>query len=443
MVNKKILIFILLLPFLGISQGINFEKGSFQQAFNKAKSENKVLFVDGYAVWCGPCKRMAQTVFLEEEVGAYFNTNFVSYKLDIEKGNGPKLKEKYGIQGLPGYVFIDANDEVVYRFDKAMPAAEFLKEAQNAMASANDPDSVGRLAELYNSHKTNEAFVQKYLNKLLDVKTPNYTTVLEQFLKIQKTIPESGKAMVMLLVAHQQQIVFGGQAERIINENIKTDTWKLYVRKDIREIFQKLPRRMVQQTTDYAVAMQDTTILELAIKNADKQGYTSNENQIKKTYKYYYKQVGNAEKYKALAHEDIVAYMKTIDKENLRSYYEEWLIKVANKDPDALKLTPFSVRRSNDIYVMVKDYLPFVKTETEKQDVLNWMETAYYIRPGATETMDQYANVQYIIGNKNLAIKVKEEAYQAALNEGLKRAASIKAALDLMKAGENLDLTGF
>lgn len=442
MINKKrVLLAWLLFPLLGISQGIHFEKGTFQQAFNKAKKENKILFVDGYAVWCGPCKKMAKTVFLEEEVGTYFNEHFVSYKLDIEKGNGPKLKEKYGINGLPGYVFINADDEVVYRFDKAMPTADFLEEGKKAVASANDPNSLARLVELYNKNKGDEVFVLKYLNKLLEVKTEkNYSAVLEHFLKIQKGIPEESKDMVMLLANHQKQVVFGGEAERIINENMKTEVWKQYVRKDIREIYQKMPRAMVQNTTEYAIAMRDTTILERALNNAEKAGFKTSEAQVKRTYKYYYKETENAEKYKALAREDILAYMADVDKEHLRSYYQEWLVRVEEKDPDALRLIPYAVRKSNDIYYMLKDYVPFLTTEEEKKEALSWIETAYYIRPGAAENMNQYANIQYLIGDKDLAIKVKEEAYQAGLKEGLKRVETIKAGLDLMKAGENIVL---
>ncbi|WP_083191631.1 thioredoxin family protein [Formosa haliotis] len=438
MIYKKLLLLTcLLMSFLGVSQGIHFEKGTFQQAFNKAKKENKILFIDGYAVWCGPCKKMAKTVFLEPEVGAYFNEHFVSYKLDIEKGNGPQLKEKYGIKGLPGYVFIDANDEVVYRFDAAMPAAEFLEEGKKAMASAQDPNSLGRLAELYEKDNTNEALLANYLEKLLEVKSQkNYSALLEQYLSIQKSIPESSREMVLLLANHNKQIVFGGEAERIINANIKTDAWKTYVRKDIREIYQKVPRQMVQTTTEYAIILKDTTLLELTFDKATDLGFNVNDAQRKRTYKYYYQKTENAEKYKAIAREDILAYISDIDKEHLRSYYLEWQEKVAAKDPDAMKLRPYSVRNSNEIYYMVKDYLPFVSTEAEKQEVLSWMALAYYIRPNSAENTSQYANVMYVVGDKNEAVTLKEEAFKLGQKENLKRLSAIEGELDIMKAGE-------
>ncbi|WP_455261180.1 thioredoxin family protein, partial [Prevotella jejuni] len=68
------------------ANGIKFFKGTFNEALVKAKQENKILFVDFYAVWCVPCKKMAKTVFTQEEVGKYFNEHFISLQLDAEKG---------------------------------------------------------------------------------------------------------------------------------------------------------------------------------------------------------------------------------------------------------------------------------------------------------------------------------------------------------------------
>ena len=70
-----------------LQPGIYWEKGTLMQALEKAKKEgDKMVFLDCYASWCGPCKYMAGTVFTTKEAGDYFNKKFVNIKIDMEKG---------------------------------------------------------------------------------------------------------------------------------------------------------------------------------------------------------------------------------------------------------------------------------------------------------------------------------------------------------------------
>ena len=65
--------------------GVNFEhKLSWEQILEKAKNENKYIFVDVYATWCAPCKKMEQLVYTSNEVAQYENKYFVSVKLQID-----------------------------------------------------------------------------------------------------------------------------------------------------------------------------------------------------------------------------------------------------------------------------------------------------------------------------------------------------------------------
>ena len=72
---KTILVIVLI--FIGgiqaFGQGIEFFKGDYNAALEKAKQEGKMLFVDFYVDWCGPCKMMAKDVFPQKQVGDYFN----------------------------------------------------------------------------------------------------------------------------------------------------------------------------------------------------------------------------------------------------------------------------------------------------------------------------------------------------------------------------------
>ena len=63
-------------------QGICFYSGNWEEVCRKAAGENKVIFLDVYTSWCGPCKKMASEVFTLPEVGSFFNTHFINYKID-------------------------------------------------------------------------------------------------------------------------------------------------------------------------------------------------------------------------------------------------------------------------------------------------------------------------------------------------------------------------
>ncbi len=93
--------------------GIKFFHGTFEQAKQLAKEENKLIFMDAYASWCGPCKMMARGTFKKEAVGTFFNENFINLKIDMEKGEGPQLSRKFGVSAYPTLIFINSKGEEV------------------------------------------------------------------------------------------------------------------------------------------------------------------------------------------------------------------------------------------------------------------------------------------------------------------------------------------
>ncbi len=91
----------------GQESGIKFEKSTWNQVLQKAKAENKTIFMDAYTSWCGPCKSMQARVFPDKKVGDFFNENFINVKIDMEQGEGPAIGMKYPVRGYPTLFFID------------------------------------------------------------------------------------------------------------------------------------------------------------------------------------------------------------------------------------------------------------------------------------------------------------------------------------------------
>lgn len=95
------------------TQGIRFFKGTFAEALAKAKAEGKPLFVDFYAVWCGPCKKMEKQVFTLPEVGQYFNERFISLQLDAEKPENVDIAKTYKVEAFPTLGIIDGDGKAL------------------------------------------------------------------------------------------------------------------------------------------------------------------------------------------------------------------------------------------------------------------------------------------------------------------------------------------
>ena len=53
-------------------------------------------------------------VFPDTTVGQYFNAQYVSYKIDMEK-EGKSLREKFNIIGYPTYIFLNPLGEEMHR----------------------------------------------------------------------------------------------------------------------------------------------------------------------------------------------------------------------------------------------------------------------------------------------------------------------------------------
>jgi thioredoxin 1 len=112
-------------------QGIQFHKGSWNEALAKAKAENKLIFLDIYATWCGPCKQLKSRTFSNAEVGKYFNERFINVALDGEKDDGYKLANDFSIRGFPSLFFIDAKGKIIKRTTGFHTSDDLIKFAQS------------------------------------------------------------------------------------------------------------------------------------------------------------------------------------------------------------------------------------------------------------------------------------------------------------------------
>ncbi len=142
--------------------GIAFEKGTWQEALTKAKKENKMIFMDCYTSWCGPCKMLAKEVFTEPDAAKFFNEKFVNVKFDMEKGEGKMLKDKYGVKAYPTLNFINAAGEVEHCVVGGPDLAGLLKAGQDALEGRG----LVIMTRKYEAGERNPEFMEAYMKAL-------------------------------------------------------------------------------------------------------------------------------------------------------------------------------------------------------------------------------------------------------------------------------------
>ena len=182
---KKIL-FILAFTFLMgnniYAQGIQFDKSEWKEILAKAEKEDKLIFVDAYAAWCGPCKKMDRDVFSKKEVGDYFNAKFVNAKIDMEKGEGIGLARKFRVAAYPTLLFVNGSGDVVHR-SVGYHTTDLLLELGEAALDPNK--NMGSIEKKYESGDRSPELLYNLAIAKLDAMDSDYQKIAEEYLATQ------------------------------------------------------------------------------------------------------------------------------------------------------------------------------------------------------------------------------------------------------------------
>jgi len=173
--RKFILIFTLFITLLfsdGFSQNrsIRFIEKPWQEIVAMAKTENKLIFLDAYASWCGPCKWMAANMFTNDSIADYYNKTFICASFDMEKGEGLILRQKYAVRAYPSLIFINANEEMVHeRVGAPQRVRDYFDMAGVAL---NPEEGLAAYLKKYKEGRNSPEFIQTYLYRLAEAYIP-------------------------------------------------------------------------------------------------------------------------------------------------------------------------------------------------------------------------------------------------------------------------------
>lgn len=291
MKKLSIIMSLMLCTSMMFAQGIKFEQEgtTLDKAAAKAKKENKLVFVDCYTQWCGPCKKMIRDVFPQAKVGEYMNTRFVNIKIDMEAKYAEGLSKEWQVSGYPTFIIFNADGKEIGRFMGGSDADGFIRrveEKSTVDAAANS------LEERWNNGERGDAFLKEYLASLTATyKRDDADVVAETLLNGKEENFANDKELADIFMKHvnnpfASSFIYTAQnpealqaivGERAVEMKIKSVlgnyTQNLFVKKGVNTVldenkftaYQALLRRLKVKDADHYR-------LTVLISNAEKQG---------------------------------------------------------------------------------------------------------------------------------------------------------------------------
>lgn len=272
-------------------EGVSFFNGTYSEALAKAKEQNKLLFIDCYTTWCGPCQWMVAHAFTNDTVFSYFNKNFVCYKMDMEKGEGIDIAKKYAVRNYPTYLWVDASGNQIHRAVGAMPVAFFMRIAGNAMSADNN---LSYLEEQYNSGNKKPALLLAYAYSLRDAYNTMYQTVADEYFRSQPPADlnnETNWKTIVEFTPNMDSYIYG-----MITKN-PAPFYDRYGKDSVQHELDKL----ALESLLFASQQSDSVLLEKAVAQLKLSKDKDIQKEAARGELDYYKRNGNMQKYTTLA----------------------------------------------------------------------------------------------------------------------------------------------
>lgn len=211
---------------LAQGKGIRFSDADWPALLAEARQTGKLIFVDAYATWCGPCKWMKANVFSQADVGDLYNRNFINAYIDMEKGEGIELRKKYYIHAYPTALYINGKGEVVHKTVGQCSATDFIQHGLDALSPQRN---LYYLRKHYVEKSKDPDFITTYLKALeqayeldacnkialeyLQAKDSASWLEASNWLLLQEYVTDATSPVFRYLVHHQQKFadLYGSQ----------------------------------------------------------------------------------------------------------------------------------------------------------------------------------------------------------------------------------------
>ena len=430
-----------------MAQGIQFREGSWKDMLAAAKKENKLVFIDNYTSWCGPCKKMVKEIFPLKEAGDFYNANFICYKLDCEKGDGVEVAKTYQINSFPTYLFVSGDGKLYYRSGSYMPLEKFIQEGKIALEEFSDKRTIEQWNDLYDRKKNSPEFVKGYIAKRDRAKLDN-ADILDQYVKIEKEKNLMTPEFLNTLVNYGYRIKAGGSCSDFVLKHL--DEICTLTGQNEERVVQALDNNIGRYSYTRAVKEKDPALFAAFLKVngvlAEKLGKNAGDEAVKWRSRFCAATddgagfVQLAEQHADILFEEEKGCLKR-DGEKYQQYLENMIAhsgELASQNPEqlAFSLKFAAVNESSSLSFAFRDLAADVARLSDSRELLNkamtWAMEAIVLFDNFTN-YETLAEVLYKLGYQKEALRQITKALEKmpAGNDAI--AARIHGKLDKMK----------
>lgn len=365
-------------------EGIEFSKENWKDILAKAKAEDKIIFMDAYTTWCGPCKMMSRNVFTEASVGTFYNDNFINAKIDMEAGEGIELAERYEVRAYPTLLFISGEGELLHRAVGYHDAEQFLKLGEAALDPAQ---RISTMAVRYAKGDRDPEFLYDYAMAATSSMSPDAEEIVQAYLESKEDWSDEG---TMKLIFETAESADSKLFDYILENRAAFE--EMYGE---RNVLVKLQRMIISSLDPEATPEETLSKVDAKFQQAFPEEALMMSANFKMNY---YQMLGDMDKFAETA----VAYFE----------------KYSSESAMELNNAAWAFFENVDDKKMLEKAVKWAEKSVE-------MEDAYY-------NNDTVASLYYKIGNKKKAKKAAEHAIELAKKDGEDYSAT-KELLDKIK----------
>jgi hypothetical protein len=433
-------------------QDVLFEQSSWEQVLQKAKKENKLVFIDVSGTNCSACEQILATIYTNDDVGKLYNSNFINYRILPQNDKHAFLVSRYNIKSFPAYFYIRPDEALLYSSDHNSTTDDFIANADLAIKERNAEKPIGQWDLEYKVKKPEGKFLYAYIEKRTSLALNN-ADIIDQYASV---VPDGDvlKKNALSLFLKNEQINANGAFFRFILD--KQEKVKNILHLNNAQ-FQQILSNSIDYSFDKACKAKSEALLNDVIEGqlACMKTIGHKESEIiRNEYrtKFYY-----ATKQPVLLSNYVTLYANTIinQKEEIKKQEgEKQRDKKDNRTVNKKALFPLSFT----MHMMQKDELEqldvaysfklrdaaqyvveMLSNKTMLNNALTWSKKAI-------ELFDYFSNyethayVLYKLGKRSEAIACMEKAYAVApsADESGSAKEQVEAKLIKMKRGERI-----